>query len=87
MSGCLPGGTIPKVTKELRAAIASTDCSELRVLVHAGTNDASRFRSEVILDSFKDLITEASRVQSESGVRVSLTLCSIVSRTDRSSEV
>ena len=86
-SRCLPGGTIPKVTKELRTAIRSTGWSELRVLVHAGTNDASKFGSEVILDSFKDLITEASRVQSESGVRVSLTLCSIVPRTDRSSEV
>lgn len=86
-SRCLPGGTVPKVTEELRTSVSSSDCSVLRVVVHAGTNDASRFGSEEILGSFKDLIAEASRVESESGVRVSLSFCSIVPRSDRGSEV
>lgn len=86
-SRCLPGGTVPQVTEELRTSVSSSNCSVLRVVVHAGTNDASRFGSEEILDSFQNLVAEASRVESESGVRVSLSFCSIVPRRDRGSEV
>lgn len=82
-SRCIPGGTVPQVTMELKTAVRETGCSSLRVVAHVGTNDASRRGSEEILDSFEDLVSEVARVRESSGVSIGLSICSIVPRIDR----
>ncbi len=69
--------------KALPAAIERAGCSQLQIVVHVGTNDASRLGSEEILGSFRRLTKLAKAASLSRGVEAKLTICSIVPRVDR----
>ena len=81
-SWCVPSGQVAQVTGAVRAAVAGTKCSSLRVVAHVDVNDACSRSVEDILSSFEDLNSEVARVRVSLGIDMKLSICSIVPRID-----
>lgn len=80
---CISGGTVPDVIRAVPEAIRKAKCDQLHVLAHVGTNDACRMGSEEIINSFQRLSECVTKSGSHDSVRVTLSICSLVPRTDR----
>ena len=67
-------GLTDKIAKNLK----DVNGEEVKVIVHVGTNDCSKIRSQVLLDKIRNLIRTAMKARSN----VTVDICSIPSRKD-----
>lgn len=82
-SKCIPGGTVADVIGAIPGAIRDTGCDQLRLVCHIGTNDVCQRGSEEILKSFRQLAECVADTGKAESVRLDVSVCSLVPRTDR----